>query len=128
MTVSESILTSVKKSLGISEEYEHYDSDIILCINTALNILYELGLRPEPFVIHDSSETWDDYFKDYKKIEMVKTYIFQKVKLMFDPPQNGQLIEAINRNLDELTYRIYITVDPLQKAFDNDEDHRDIDD
>ena len=76
----ESILTSIKKMLGITEEYAHFDTDIIIQINTACMILTQLGVGPpEGFVIEDETSSWNDFIKDSTKIEAVKTYIYLKV-------------------------------------------------
>lgn len=108
----ESILTSIKKLLGIAEEYEHFDSDLIMHINTVLMILTQIGVGPsEGFSIEDSTSEWVDFVPDINKIEAVKTYVHLKVKLLFDPPQNSSHIEAINRSISELEWRLNVAVD-----------------
>lgn len=103
----DSILTSVKKMLGIVEEYEHFDSDIIMHINTVFSILTQLGIGPsEGFTIVDKNSKWKDFIKDDTKIEAVKSYLYLKVKLLFDPPLSSSVMEAINRNIDELEWRL----------------------
>lgn len=109
----DSILTSIKKLLGIAEEYEHFDSDIIVFINSAFSVLTQLGVGPEEgFRIEDASKTWSEFLYDDSRLEFVKTFVHLKVKLGFDPPQSSAAIEAINRQISELEWRINVTVDP----------------
>lgn len=108
----ESILTSIKKLLCISEECEDFDIDIIIHINTVLSILCQLGVGPEEgFSISDSSTTWNDFISDASKIEMVKSYVFLKTRLMFDPPTSGAVMESVNKLINELEWRLNIAVD-----------------
>lgn len=108
-----SILTSIKKMLGIEEEYEQFDQDIIMYINAVLGILTQIGVGPENgYSIVDKNNTWNDYISDISKLEMVKTYIYMKVRLMFDPPQSSSVIEVLNKQISELEWRMHIQVDP----------------
>ena len=91
----DSILTSIKKLLGIAEEYEHFDPDIVMYINSAFSVL-----------------TWSEFLYDDPRLEFVKTFIYLKVKLTFDPPLSSAVMEAINRQISELEWRINVTVDP----------------
>lgn len=105
----ESILTSIKKLLGITEEYEHFDSDIILHINSVFMVLNQLGVGPkEGFSISDKEDLWEDYITEGLNLEAVKTYVFLRVRLIFDPPQSSAVIEAINRTISELEWRLNI--------------------
>lgn len=105
----ESILTSIKKMIGPEEEVTDFDTDLIIHINSALMILTQLGVGPVGgFSITDSSATWNDFLGDESKIEAVKSYVYMKVKLMFDPPTNSALIEAMNQTIRELEFRINI--------------------
>lgn len=109
----ESILTSIKKLLGISAEYEHFDADLIMHINSVFMILNQLGVGPpDGFYITNSFATWDEYTEDKRTIEAVKSYVYLKVRLMFDPPQNTGLIQAIDRQIAELEWRLNVAVDP----------------
>lgn len=103
----DSILTSVKKSLGIDSSYTHFDTDIILSINTVLSILSQLGVGPEQgYSITSDIEKWSDFLGARKDLESVKTFVYMKVKLIFDPPSNSFLIDSINKILSELEWRI----------------------
>ena len=109
----DSILTSIKKLLGITEEYEHFDPDIIMHINSAFMILNQLGVGPEEgFSIRDKSSTWDEFIHEGSNLEAVKTYVHLKVKLMFDPPLSSTVIEAIKSQINELEWRLNVSVDP----------------
>ncbi len=110
----ESILISIKKLLGIAEEYKHFDADLIMHINSVFSILTQLGVgSPEGFSIKDDSATWTDFIRENSKIEMVKSYIHLKVKLLFDPPLSSAVIEAINRMISEMEWRLNVVVDPI---------------
>lgn len=108
---SESILTSIKKLLGIGEEYEHFDLDIIIHINSVLMILTQLGVGPKDgFSIRDSSSVWTDFITT-DQLEAVKSYVFLKVRLLFDPPQSSAAIESINRLISEFEWRLNVAAD-----------------
>lgn len=109
----DSILTSIKKLLGITEEYENFDQDIIMHINSAFMILNQLGVGPKSgFSISDKSSTWDEFIPESSNLEAVKTYVHLKVKLMFDPPLSSTVIEAIKSQINELEWRLNVSVDP----------------
>ena len=106
----DSILTSIKKLLGITEEYEHFDADIIMHINTVFMILNQLGVGPaNGFSIKDKSAVWSDYISDEENLEAVKTYMHLKVKLLFDPPSSSVVMECTNRMISELEWRLNIS-------------------
>lgn len=111
----ESILTSIKLLLGITEEYEHYDPQIILHINSVFNTqLKQLGVGPEKgFRIEDKEATWDDYITETDDLtfEGVKTYVYAKVKLIFDPPSSATHIQALKEIINEFEYRLKLVAD-----------------
>ena len=103
----DSILTSVKKLLGIEEDYTHFDADIIMHINTVFMILNQLGVGPdEGFSITDKTSVWNDYIVDLQNFEAVKSYMFLKVKMLFDPPTGSAVTESYNRSISELESRL----------------------
>ena len=112
----DSILTTIKALLGITSEYTHYDAQIIVHINSVFNILKQLGVGPNGgFFISDSSAKWSDYIIDENSdidIEMVKSYIYMKVKLIFDPPLSGTAAEALKSEIAEFEWRLNVEVDP----------------
>lgn len=104
----DSILTSIKKLLGISSDYTHFDDDLIIQINSAFSALTQLGVGPiEGFEITDATSTWSEFIDD-PRLNFAKTYVQIKVKLAFDPPTSAALIESYNRQLDELTWRLTV--------------------
>lgn len=106
-----SILNDIKKLLGIIDEYTQFDRDIIIHINSAFTILNQLGVGPkEPFCIEDSSSKWSDFIDD-TSLEVVKDFIYFRVRLAFDPPTNSFLVDAITKQIDELTWRMNVMVD-----------------
>lgn len=111
----ESILTSIKKLLGISEEYTHFDEDLIMHINSVLSILTQIGVGPsEGFSIKDEDAIWADFISDNRKLEMVKSYVHLKAKLLFDPPLGSAVIESMNRMISELEWRIQVVADSVE--------------
>lgn len=115
----DSILTSIKKLLGPEEIYEHFDADIIMHINSAFSTLTQLGVGPEEvFVIKDKTAIWTDFIQDDKRLEFVKTYIYLKVKLVFDPPLSSSVLDAMNRQINELEWRLNVAVDSGRRDLD----------
>lgn len=109
----DSILTSIKKLLGITEECTDFDTDVTIHINTVFAILTQLGVGPSSgFFIIDKNDTWYDFLSTNTNLELVKTYVYMKVKLMFDPPQSSAAMEAMNKTASELEWRINAYVDP----------------
>ena len=109
----ENILESIKKVLGIPVEETHFDQDIILHANSVFSVLTQLGVGPEEGFAIDDQTNWDDYIEnDPPKLRLVKTYIIQKVKLYFDPPLNSSGLQAIERQTQELEWRLNTIVDP----------------
>lgn len=122
----DSILTSVKKLLGIPEEATHYDMDVIIFINSAFSTLNQLGVGPrEGFMIEDDEAEWDDFICDQtatdkviqprnaqQLLQCVKQYVYQKVRMAFDPPSTSFHLEAINKQISELEWRMSVIVDP----------------
>ena len=109
----ESILTSIKKLLGITADYTHFDDDIIMHINSVFMILNQLGVGPsEGFYIEDRSTTWSDYIDDPSRLQMIKSYMYMKVKLMFDPPASSTVTKCIEDNIREFEWRLNVAVDP----------------
>lgn len=136
-TLEPSILKTIKKLLGLGDDYIHFDTDIIVHINTVFSNLTQMGIGPitstsqtvtDPdtgetsevqvsvvgsFIIDGADETWENFFtghEDPNLIQQVKTYTYIKVKLLFDPPSNGNLLKALNENAKELEVRLYTQV------------------
>ena len=107
--MNESILTSVKKILGLDERNTDFDEDLVMHTNTVLSILNQMGFGREGFYITGSNERWNEFIlADEVGIHAIKSWVGLKVRMLFDPPTSGTLAEAINANLKELEWRIYI--------------------
>lgn len=113
--MNDSILTSIKKLLGITEEYTHFDADIMMYINGVFINLTQLGIGPSNgFKIENAGNTWDEYIDDPNSdilLSAVKTYIYLKVKLIFDPPLNSSVMESIKQQINELEWRLNMQVE-----------------
>lgn len=108
----DSILTSIKKMLGLESEYEHFDADIIIYINMALMSLTQLGIGPkEGVTISDSSFTWTSLIGQRKDLEAIKSFVYLKTRLIFDPPTNSFLVDAIERQIKELEWRLNVNAE-----------------
>lgn len=108
--MSDSILTSVKKTLGLEESDESFDLDITLFINSVLSTLNQIGVGPEAgFQIEDKTTTWESFLGTDPRLNNVKAYVYLKVRLMFDPPSTSFAIEAMKKNAEELEFRINMT-------------------
>lgn len=111
----ESILTSIKKMLGIGEEYAHFDADIIFHINSALMTLNQLGVGPaDGYFVTTDEQLWADYLGESKKLEAVKSYIYLRVKLLFDPPANSTLVEAMKQQIAEFEWRLNVQAESTE--------------
>lgn len=105
-----SILYSVKKLLGVSEN--SFDSDIIMHINTVLATLNQLGVGPKNgFAISGEDEKWTDFMGDDIRLNLVKSYVHAKVRILFDPPTSSAVMDALNRTASELEWRILAVTD-----------------
>jgi hypothetical protein len=105
-----SILNSVKKVLGIAAEYLAFDQDIMMHINTALATLTQLGVGPATgFTVDDVSDDWSDFVDPTDhQYNAVKSYVFLRVRMLFDPPQTSYLINAQNDQIKELEWRLNV--------------------
>ena len=106
---TDSILDSIKKLLGMPSCYDAFETDIIMHINTVFANLAQMGVCPDDkgFQITDNSTTWSEFTNDDILMNNVKTYVYLKVRLIFDPPANATLVDSINSQIDELEYRLY---------------------
>lgn len=110
----DSILTSVKKHIGVDEDCKAFDVDITDHINSVFVILWQLGVGPKKcFRIEDEFNTWDEFLNGNDELEAVKTYIGQKVKLLFDPPTNSSLLQALKESINEFEWRLNIISETL---------------
>lgn len=127
--MEQSILTSTKKILGIAADYTVFDLDIITHINSAFSTLTQLGVGPaEGFMIEDADAEWEDFIVDDMQYNSVKSYVYLKVRQLFDPPSTSYLIGAVEKQIQELEWRLNVrreetewddptvTPDPIDEA------------
>lgn len=108
----DSILDSVKKVLGIPSEYEVFDPDIIMHINTVFFTLSQLGVGPDGgFSISSKSDTWDFYISEGSNLEAVKSYVYLRVRILFDPPSSSYVLTSMENQIKELEWRLNAEVD-----------------
>lgn len=118
--MDESILKSIKDLLGIPEEDKAFDQDVLININAIFSTLYQIGVGIEghKFIVDDTN-TWADTFSDYEDlIDFIKLYTYMKVRLVFDPPTNSSILEALKSQISELEWRILMQADSA-KYFEN---------
>lgn len=103
----ESILTSIKAMLGIEANYTQFDNELILLINGSISKLIQIGVGPDNgFKITSAAETWSQLFGSDKNMDMAKNYIYLDVRVLFDPPSNSFVVDAFNKEKDELATRL----------------------
>lgn len=112
--MSDSILTDTKKVLQIDENYTAFDLDITLHINAVLSTLEQLGVIPIfGFTITDKTQTWSDLLGGDPRLNAVKTYVYLRVRLLFDPPQTAHLVSSLAEQVKELEWRLTVTADTM---------------
>lgn len=106
--MDDSILMCIKRLLGLSEDYTPFDNEIITHINSVFMTLAQLGVGSgKPFQIRDASTTWHDWLgEDTSRYQGVESYIYYKVKLMWDPPASSAIMDSINRTIQEFEWRL----------------------
>lgn len=106
---SESILDSIKKLIGIEDTETYFDSDIVTGVNSAFSSLNQIGIGPDDgFSISDSTKVWNDYLTDVRTLELVKSYVHLKTKLLFDPPSSSSIVDIINKEISEFEWRLNV--------------------
>lgn len=108
-----SILVSIKKLLGLSAEYTPFDPDVIMHINSVFSTLTQLGVGPkEGFSIVDETNTWDQFISDEDpRYNSIRSYIFLKVKLLFDPPTSTAVLQSYEKTASEYEWRLNATAE-----------------
>lgn len=107
-----SILNTIKKMLGVDASDEYFDVDIITNINTTFTILTQLGVGPEKgYRIEDASNEWSEFLPVGEQLEMVKTYIYLKLRILFDPPSSSFVLDSITKQSQEMEWRLNVLVD-----------------
>lgn len=119
--IKDSILDGTKKALGLEPDYDAFDSDIVMHINTTFFTLSQLGVGPENgYSIEDNTTLWTHFLGTNKNLNAVKTYIYLRVRLLFDPPATSFAIEAVTKQIQELEWRLNIEA---EKGAFNAEEH-----
>lgn len=117
-----SILYTIKKMIGPSYDEDSFDTDIIIHINSCFTTLRQLGVGPKDgYRIDGSDNIWSEFVTDTQMLDSVKTYIYLKVKMVFDPPLNASLIESFNTQIKELEWRLNVSVESDPKGGDSNE-------
>lgn len=108
--MSQSILDSTKKALGIDAEYDVFDPDIIMHINSVLSVLNQIGVGPStPFTVESDKETWEQFIaEDSSMLPLVRSYVYVAVRLLFDPPSTSFAIDALKKTSDEYEWRLMV--------------------
>lgn len=107
--MAQSILISIKKILGLAESDTSFDIDVLLHVNSVFSTLNQIGIGPdEGFMIEDATTTWDAFIGTDPRLSSVKTYVYLRVRLLFDPPGTSFAIESMNKQLTELEWRLNV--------------------
>ena len=111
--MEESILTSIKKMLNVGEDDTSFDVDIIILINGVIKNLRQLGVESttDDFILKGKNDTWRNYILDIDELENIKTYIYLKVKIIFDPPANSTVMQAYKDLINEYEWRLNVEMD-----------------
>ena len=104
--MNDSILNTIKQMLGVTQEQTDFDQDILVHINSVINILHQLGAVKEWITIEGPTTTWSDLLSDINEYNMIRSYMYLKVRLLFDPPMNGTVISSMEKMINELEWRL----------------------
>lgn len=107
--MNDSILTSTKKQLNLAEDYTAFDMDIVMHINSVFSTLNQLGVGPSVgFMIEDKEATWSSFLGSDPRLNHVKSYVYLRVRLLFDPPNTGFTTAAIQKQIEEMEWRLNV--------------------
>lgn len=113
--MQDSILMTIRKLVCGDPYADHFDMDLLVHINACFSILNQLGIGPESgFVVTDETQSWSSYVADNRILNMVKTYVTLKVKKIFDPPLTSSVLEAMDKEISQLEWRLNVAVDPVK--------------
>ena len=113
--MQDSILVTIRKLVCGDPYANHFDTDLLVHINACFSVLNQLGVGPEKgFVVTDETQNWGDYTADSTVLNLVKTYIALKVRLIFDPPLTSSVLDAMNKEINQLEWRLNVAVDPVK--------------
>ena len=115
--MQDSILVTIRKLVCGDPYANHFDTDLLVHINACFSVLNQLGVGPENgFVVTDETQSWSSYIADNYILNMVKTYVTLKVKKIFDPPLTSSVLEAMDKEISQLEWRLNVAVDPIKPA------------
>lgn len=112
---SSSILDDTKKTLGLASDYTPFDTDIIMHINSVFADLNQLGVGPDPgYAIVNKEDTWDELIADELKLNNVKSYVYLRVRMLFDPPTIGYVLTAKEKEIEKAEWRVTVAADEIK--------------
>lgn len=114
--MGDSILNDIKKLLGITSEYNAFDRDIILHINSVLMALVQIGIGKKGFIISTSYDTWDEFLDDAENLEAVKSYVALRVRMLFDPPTNSSVASSFENQIQMYEWRLYMEAESERRS------------
>ena len=114
--MEESILKTIKQLIGCPDDFEQFDLDLIVHINSAFATLTQLGVGPkEGYRITGADNEWSEFEDDVQKLSLIKDYVYIKTRLLFDPPTSGSLMDSLKEQLKEMEWRLYMLYDPISE-------------
>lgn len=114
--MEESILKTIKQLIGCPYDFEQFDLDLIVHINSAFATLTHLGVGPkEGYRITGADNAWSEFEDDAQKLSLIKDYVYIKTRLLFDPPTSGSLMDSLKEQLKEMEWRLYMLYDPISE-------------
>lgn len=114
--MEDSILKTIKQLIGCPDDFEQFDLDLIVHINSAFATLTHLGVGPkEGYRITGADNAWSEFEDDAKKLSLIKDYVYIKTRLLFDPPTSGSLMDSLKEQLKEMEWRLYMLYDPISE-------------
>ena len=117
---SDSILTSTKKMVGVPKEHKEFDLDIVMHINSVFSTLHQIGLgHADGFIVDDEKARWSVFLGGRRDVEFVKSYMYTKVRLLFDPPTTSFAIESLNKTALEYEWRINVAAESITTSYGN---------
>lgn len=113
---TDSIFVTIKKMLGLNDDYTPFDADVLVHINSALMTLNQMGIGPkEGFIVTDYDTTWDEFLQDKKMFGGVKTWVYLQVKMLFDPPGNSFVMDAYKNQADQILWRLNVQAESMEE-------------